>query len=107
MGCLPHSELVCSRLAFPCSGGLFAAESRRGKTRENAQRLSKTAHGWHIGIKPEGVTVSDPRTPAERGDPASCFAIESNPLTRRMYEINGISAAPYSARLVGRLVARQ
>ena len=51
--------------------------------------------------------MSDPRTPAERGDPASCFAIESNPLTRRMYEINGISAAPYSARLVGRLVARQ
>jgi len=40
-------------------------------------------------------------------DPATCFAVESNPLTRRMYKANGISAAPYSARLVGRLVARQ
>ena len=37
--------------------------------------------------------------------PASCFAIESNPLTRRMYEVNGISAVPYSAKLVTRLRA--
>ena len=40
-------------------------------------------------------------------DPATCFAVESNPLTRRMYKANGISAAAYSARLVSRLVARQ
>jgi hypothetical protein len=38
-------------------------------------------------------------------DPATCFAIESNPLTRKMYGANGIKAAPYSARLVERLIA--
>lgn len=41
-------------------------------------------------------------------DPAACFAIESNPLTRQMYAANGIKAAPYSRRLVERLrAARQ
>ena len=40
-------------------------------------------------------------------EPATCFAIESNPLTRKMYAALGVAAAPYSARLVGRLVARQ
>jgi len=38
-------------------------------------------------------------------DPASCFAVESNPKTRAMYAVNGIKAAPYSARLVARLEA--
>ena len=38
-------------------------------------------------------------------DPGTCFAIESNPLTRRMYKANGIGAAPYSPRLVARLEA--
>jgi len=38
-------------------------------------------------------------------DPAICFAIESNPKTRSMYSVNGIKAAPYSARLVERLEA--
>lgn len=38
-------------------------------------------------------------------DPASCFAVESNPKTRAMYSVNGISSAPYSARLVARLEA--
>jgi hypothetical protein len=46
-------------------------------------------------ILPTGIAASE------------CFAIESNPLTRRMYEINGISAAPYSAKLVTRLLAAQ
>jgi len=40
-------------------------------------------------------------------DPASCFAIESNPLTRAMYATFGIAAAPYSARLVRKLAAAQ
>jgi hypothetical protein len=39
-------------------------------------------------------------------DPATCFAIESNSKTRAMYSVNGIKSAPYSARLVSRLVAR-
>ena len=38
-------------------------------------------------------------------DLATCFATESNPLTRKMYGANGIKAAPYSARLVERLIA--
>lgn len=38
-------------------------------------------------------------------DPATCFAVESNPKTRAMYSVNGIKAAPYSARLVARLEA--
>jgi hypothetical protein len=38
-------------------------------------------------------------------DPATCFAIESNPLTRKMYGANGIKSAAYSARLVARLIA--
>lgn len=46
-------------------------------------------------ILPTGITASE------------CFAIESNPRTRQMYKANGISAAPYSPRLVARLVARQ
>ena len=37
--------------------------------------------------------------------PSSCFAVESNPKTRAMYSVNGIKAAPYSARLVARLEA--
>ena len=37
--------------------------------------------------------------------PSSCFAVESNPKTRAMYAVNGIKAAPYSARLVARLEA--
>jgi len=40
-------------------------------------------------------------------DPASCFAVESNPKTRAMYAVNGIKAAPYSARLVSRLLEAQ
>ena len=40
-------------------------------------------------------------------DPASCFAVESNPKTRAMYSVNGIKAAPYSARLVSRLLEAQ
>jgi hypothetical protein len=40
-------------------------------------------------------------------DPASCFAIESNPRTRRMYATLGVDAAPYSARLVSRLLEAQ
>ena len=39
--------------------------------------------------------------------PQSCFAIESNPKTRIMYSRLGVQAAPYSAKLVSRLVARQ
>jgi len=38
-------------------------------------------------------------------DLTTTFAVESNPLTRRMYKANGISAAPYSPRLVARLEA--
>ena len=38
-------------------------------------------------------------------DPATCFAVESNPLTRKMYGANGIKAAAYSLRLVARLEA--
>ena len=38
-------------------------------------------------------------------DPATCFAIESNPLTRKMYKGLGVAAASYSARLVARLEA--
>ena len=38
-------------------------------------------------------------------DLATCFAIESNPLTRTMYAGHGIHAAPYSPRLVARLEA--
>ncbi len=38
-------------------------------------------------------------------DPATCFAIESNPLTRRMYKGIGVAAASHSARLVARLEA--
>ena len=38
-------------------------------------------------------------------DLATCFAIESNPLTRKMYAGHGIHAAPYSPRLVARLEA--
>ena len=38
-------------------------------------------------------------------DPASCFAIESNPKTRFMYGKLGVAASPYSARLVARLEA--
>ena len=40
-------------------------------------------------------------------DPAVCFAVESNPRTRQMYATNGIKAAPYSARLVSRLLEAQ
>ncbi len=36
-------------------------------------------------------------------DPAACFAVESNPLTRKMYATLGVRSAPYSARLVARL----
>jgi hypothetical protein len=38
-------------------------------------------------------------------DLATCFALESNPLTRKMYVGIGIAAAPYSERLVSRLEA--
>ena len=38
-------------------------------------------------------------------DPATCFAIESNPLTRKMYKGLGVAAASCSARLVARLEA--
>jgi hypothetical protein len=44
-------------------------------------------------ILPEGI------------DPATCFAIESNPLTRKMYAVHGIKSAPHSGRLVERLIA--
>ena len=37
-------------------------------------------------------------------DPAVCFAVESNPRTRAMYSVNRIQSAPYSARLVSRLL---
>jgi hypothetical protein len=40
-------------------------------------------------------------------DLATCFATESNPLTRKMCAALGVAPPPYSARLVGRLVARQ
>ncbi|MFA4965811.1 MAG: hypothetical protein WC709_09295 [Thermoleophilia bacterium] len=36
-------------------------------------------------------------------DPATCFAVESNPRTRQMYAGLGVAAAPYSRRLVSRL----
>jgi len=35
--------------------------------------------------------------------PAVCFAVESNPRTRKMYAALGVASAPYSARLVERL----
>ena len=38
-------------------------------------------------------------------DPDCLFAVESNPLTRRMYAEYGIASAPYSPRLVKRLAA--
>ena len=38
-------------------------------------------------------------------DPASCFAVESNPKTRAMYAARGIRSAAYSRRLVERLEA--
>jgi len=38
-------------------------------------------------------------------DPATCFAIESNPKTRQMYAGLGVASTPYSARLVARLEA--
>ena len=38
-------------------------------------------------------------------DPATCFAMESNPKTRAMYSVHGIKSAPYSARLLARLEA--
>ena len=38
-------------------------------------------------------------------DLATCFALESNPPTRKMYVGIGIAAAPYSERLVSRLEA--
>lgn len=38
-------------------------------------------------------------------EPASCFAVESNPLTRKMYARFEIASAPYSRRLVERLKA--
>jgi hypothetical protein len=36
-------------------------------------------------------------------DPASCFAVESNPRTRKMYAGLGVASAAYSPRLVERL----
>lgn len=36
-------------------------------------------------------------------DPATCLAIESNPLTRKMYASFGVASAPYSRQLVERL----
>jgi hypothetical protein len=38
-------------------------------------------------------------------DPATCFAVESNPKTRAMYAARGIRSAAYSRRLVQRLEA--
>jgi hypothetical protein len=35
--------------------------------------------------------------------PATCFAVESNPRTRKMYAALGVASAPYSAKLVRRL----
>ena len=37
--------------------------------------------------------------------PSSCFAVESNPLTRKMYLTFGVKSAAYSRRLVARLDA--
>lgn len=37
--------------------------------------------------------------------PETCFAIESNPKTRVMYGKLGVMAAPYSKRLIARLLA--